>query len=59
VTIVFWSFRIMVAIGFLMLGLGAWSLLARWRGKLHDWSLLHRAAVLMGPSASLRSSPDG
>jgi cytochrome d ubiquinol oxidase subunit I len=33
-----------------MLGLGAWSLLARWRGKLHDWSLLHRAAVVMGPS---------
>jgi cytochrome d ubiquinol oxidase subunit I len=50
VPIVFWSFRIMVAIGFLMLGLGLWSLAGRWRGKLYDWPLLHRAAVLMGPS---------
>ena len=48
--IVFWSFRIMVAIGFLMLGLGAWSLLARWKGRLFDWPWLHRAAVIMAPS---------
>src|SRR5690606_30674983 len=34
VGVVFWSFRIMVAIGFLMLGLGLWSLIARWRGTL-------------------------
>ncbi|OYW44112.1 MAG: cytochrome ubiquinol oxidase subunit I [Sphingomonadales bacterium 32-68-7] len=50
VGIVFWSFRIMVGIGFAMLGLGVWSLLARWRGKLYDWSWLHRAALVMGPS---------
>jgi cytochrome d ubiquinol oxidase subunit I len=50
VRIVFWTFRIMVAIGFAMLGLGLWSLLARFRGKLFDWHWLHRAAVLMGPS---------
>jgi cytochrome d ubiquinol oxidase subunit I len=50
VGIVFWSFRIMVAIGFAMLGLGLWSLLARWRGKLYDWRGLHRAALVMGPS---------
>lgn len=50
VRVVFWSFRIMVAIGFLMLGLGLWSLFARWRGKLYDSPLLHRAAILMGPS---------
>ena len=50
VAIVFWSFRIMVGIGFAMLGLGLWSLLARWRGKLYDWTLLHRAALVMGPS---------
>ena len=50
VGIIFWSFRIMVGIGFLMLGLGLWSLLARWRGKLYEWPLLHRAAILMGPS---------
>src|SRR5687768_8864035 len=48
VAIVFWSFRIMVGIGFAMLGLGLWSLLARWRGKLYEWSWLHRAALVMG-----------
>lgn len=50
VPIVFWSFRIMVALGFAMLGIGLWSLLARFRRKLYDWSWLHRAAILMGPS---------
>lgn len=50
VPLVFWAFRVMVAIGFAMLGLGLWSLLARARGKLYDWSLLHRLAVLMGPA---------
>ncbi|MBU0670135.1 MAG: cytochrome ubiquinol oxidase subunit I [Alphaproteobacteria bacterium] len=50
VEIVFWSFRIMVGIGFAMLGLGVWSLFARWRGKLYDWPLLHRAALAMAPS---------
>jgi cytochrome d ubiquinol oxidase subunit I len=50
VAIVFWSFRIMVGIGFLMLGIGLWSLYARVRGRLYDWPLLHRAAIAMGPS---------
>ena len=50
VEIVFWSFRIMVGIGLLMLGLGLWSLVARLRGKLYDWPLLHRAAVVMAPA---------
>ena len=50
VPIVFWSFRIMVGIGFLMFGLGLWSLLARWRKRLFEWSALHKAALLMGPS---------
>ncbi|UWQ20172.1 cytochrome ubiquinol oxidase subunit I [Jannaschia sp. W003] len=50
VAIVFWSFRVMVAIGFAMLGLGLWSLWARWRGTLYDSPWLHRAAVLMTPS---------
>lgn len=50
VGIVFWSFRVMVGIGFAMLGLGLWSLYARWRGRLYDWPLLHKAALAMGPS---------
>jgi cytochrome d ubiquinol oxidase subunit I len=50
VGIVFWSFRIMVALGFAMLGLGLWSLVARLRGRLHDSPMLHRAALLMAPS---------
>lgn len=50
VGIVFWSFRIMVALGFAMLGLGLWSLWARWRGRLFTTPWLHRAAVLMAPS---------
>ncbi|KZD12542.1 cytochrome ubiquinol oxidase subunit I [Oceanibaculum pacificum] len=48
--IVFWSFRIMVAIGFAMLGVGLWSLYRRWRGGLYDDKWLARAAVIMGPS---------
>ncbi len=50
VAIVFFSFRIMVGLGFAMLGLGLWSLWARWRGKLFDAPWLYRAAILMGPS---------
>ncbi|NCQ47289.1 MAG: cytochrome ubiquinol oxidase subunit I, partial [Sphingomonadales bacterium] len=50
VGIVFWSFRIMVGLGFAMLGIGLWSLLARSRKKLYDWPWLHRAALVMGPS---------
>ncbi|MBX7514276.1 cytochrome ubiquinol oxidase subunit I [Qipengyuania sp. GH38] len=50
VGVVFWSFRVMVGIGFAMLGIGAWSLLARWRRKLYDWPWLHRAALVMAPS---------
>jgi cytochrome d ubiquinol oxidase subunit I len=48
--VIFWSFRIMVAIGLAMFGIGLWSLLARARGKLYDWPLLHRAALVMAPS---------
>jgi cytochrome d ubiquinol oxidase subunit I len=49
VPIVFWSFRIMVGLGTLMLLYGLVSLLARLRGKLYGWRPLHFAAVLMGP----------
>ena len=50
VLIVFWSFRIMVGLAFLILAFGLWSLLARWQHKLYDWTWLHRAAVAMGPA---------
>jgi cytochrome d ubiquinol oxidase subunit I len=50
VAIVFWSFRIMILIGFAMLGLGIWSLWARWKGQLMTSTPLHRAALVMGPS---------
>ena len=48
--IVFWSFRIMVGLGFAMLGLGLWSGWQRWRGRLYSDNRLLRAAILMGPS---------
>ena len=47
---VFWAFRIMVALGFAMAGLGLWSLVARLRKRLYEWPLLHRVALVMGPS---------
>ena len=50
VEIVFWSFRVMVAIGFAMLGMGLWTLWLRWKGRLFEPGLVHRAAVLMGPT---------
>ncbi|MBP1848831.1 cytochrome ubiquinol oxidase subunit I [Rhizobium halophytocola] len=50
VAIVFWSFRIMVGLGFLMLGVGLWSLWSRWRGTLATNDMLHRVAVAMGPA---------
>ncbi|RYE51717.1 MAG: cytochrome ubiquinol oxidase subunit I [Hyphomicrobiales bacterium] len=50
VAIVFWAFRIMVGLGFLMLGLGLFSLIQRWRGKMYESVWLHRFALAMGPS---------
>ena len=50
VPVVFWSFRVMVGLGLLMLLLGLWSLLARVRHKLYDWPWLHRLALVMGPA---------
>jgi len=49
VAIVFWSFRIMIMLGFAMLGLGIWSFWRRIRGKLYDDPWLNRAAIFMGP----------
>jgi len=50
VGIVFWSFRIMVAVGFAMLGVGLWALVRRLQGRLFTSRWLHRAALAMGPS---------
>ena len=50
VGIVFWSFRVMIGLGFLMLTLGLFSLIARWRGRLYEWRWLHRLALVMGPA---------
>lgn len=50
VIIPFWSFRIMVGMGLLMLFTGWWSLFARFRGRLYEARWLHRMALVMGPS---------
>ena len=50
VEMVFWSFRVMVGLGTLMLLLGVCSLVARAARKLYDWRWLARFALLMGPS---------
>jgi cytochrome d ubiquinol oxidase subunit I len=44
----FWGFRIMVATGLGMLGIGVWGLFLWWRGKLDEPSLFHWAAVPAG-----------
>jgi cytochrome d ubiquinol oxidase subunit I len=48
--LIFWTFRVMVAIGLLMAGLGLWSLVARTRDRLFEDRWLHWCAVVMGPS---------
>ncbi|QTL02660.1 cytochrome ubiquinol oxidase subunit I [Aquabacter sp. L1I39] len=50
VGIVFFSFRIMVGLGFAMLGIGLWSLVRRLRGSIYEARWLQRASVVMGPS---------
>ncbi|WP_117232984.1 cytochrome ubiquinol oxidase subunit I [Vibrio maerlii] len=50
VPIVFWSFRIMVAIGMGMFLLGLISLYLRKKGKLYKAGWFHRACVVFGPS---------
>lgn len=51
VSILFWSFRIMVGLGLgmAMLTLGLWSLLLRAKQSLYSTRWMHRAAILMGP----------
>ncbi len=47
---IFWTFRIMVSLGFLMLALGLWAAWARWRGRLYDSPRLRGFAMAMGPA---------
>ncbi|WP_102107315.1 cytochrome ubiquinol oxidase subunit I [Oceaniglobus roseus] len=49
VTIVFFTFRIMVGLGFAMLGLALFGAWQRYRGYLYHSPWLHRAAMVMGP----------
>jgi cytochrome bd ubiquinol oxidase subunit I len=49
-TIVFWTFRIMVGLGVLMILLSVWSALLRARGKLYQSRTFLRGALLMGPA---------
>jgi cytochrome d ubiquinol oxidase subunit I len=50
VAIVFWSFRIMMGIGFAMLAIGVWSLVLRYKRRLYESPGMYRAAMWMGPS---------
>lgn len=49
-TIVFFTFRIMVALGVAMIALGLWGLLNRARRSLFDSPWFLRATVVMGPA---------
>lgn len=49
-TVVFWTFRIMVGLAMLMLLLGLWSLVLRYRRTLYRSKLFLRFALVMGPS---------
>ena len=46
----FFGFRIMVGLGLLMIGLGAWGAVLIWRKRIFDSPLFLRFAVLMGPT---------
>ncbi|EWY38036.1 cytochrome D ubiquinol oxidase subunit I [Skermanella stibiiresistens SB22] len=48
--IVFWTFRIMVGIGFLMLFVGAAYAFLRWRGRAFETRWLHWLSVAMTPA---------
>jgi len=50
VPIVFYAFRVMVGLGMLMLTLGVFGAVMRWRGSLYDSLWLHRFALTMAPA---------
>ncbi len=49
VGVVFWSFRVMVAIGFLMVAVALTSLVLRYRRRLYEAAWFHRVCVAMMP----------
>ncbi|NVN10633.1 cytochrome ubiquinol oxidase subunit I [Nguyenibacter vanlangensis] len=49
-TVIFWTFRVMVGLGMLMLLLGVVALVLRWAGRLYSNRLFLRACLVMGPS---------
>ncbi|MHA3053171.1 cytochrome ubiquinol oxidase subunit I [Acinetobacter sp. ANC 4640] len=49
-TVLFWSFRLMVSLGMLMLLLALSGLLLRKGNKLYETSWLHKFAIIMGPT---------
>jgi cytochrome bd ubiquinol oxidase subunit I len=49
-TIVFWTFRAMVGLGFLMVLLGLWSAWGRRRNTLYESPLFLRFGLVMGPA---------
>lgn len=49
-TIVFWTLRVMVGLGMLMIGLGLWSAWLRWRGKLMTSRPFLYCTLAMGPA---------
>lgn len=49
-SVIFWSFRVMVGLGMLMIALGLWSLYLRYRGQLYHSTLFLRLTLWMGPA---------
>jgi cytochrome d ubiquinol oxidase subunit I len=49
-TIIFWSFRVMAGLGFLMALLAITGFILKRRGRLYECKLYHRFALLMGPT---------
>ncbi|MBK1734217.1 cytochrome ubiquinol oxidase subunit I [Halorhodospira abdelmalekii] len=47
---VFWSFRVMLAIGFVMIAVALWGAWLRWRGRLYESRALHRVLQWMIPA---------
>lgn len=50
VGITFWSFRIMVGLGVLMIAVGLWSAWLRFKGRLYDTSIFKKTLVAMIPA---------